>query len=173
MKGKGIIVILIVFGGIFLLVIACGGGAYLVGRELNESSGSSDEQEGSVSGAEDTDSQDDSSEEDSSLTDGLTAEWPDDMPGEVPEFTWGNIVASSKGKNPATDQDVWTVTFDSMDEDASEKYKQDLESNGWSIDSYSDVGDLIMIGASYDGLELEVFFKTTLDNGSLSVQYST
>ena len=52
--------------------------------------------------------------------------WQDEMPAEVPEFTYGNFTGKAIGMGS------WIIDFDNVSADALEKYKVDLEGAGWT-----------------------------------------
>lgn len=54
------------------------------------------------------------------------AMWMEDIPEEVPEFTYGDVIQGEKGMGS------WIVDFENVPADALEKYNQDLKNAGWS-----------------------------------------
>lgn len=177
MKGKGIIVVLIIILAIVLFIVACGGIAFLAGRKINKTSNNTSENDSTAEVSEETAATTSTSQEEEvqgsfDVHNGSEEGWPSDLLGEVPEFTYGTVTDINKEKNPETEKDIWVLTLDEVDDQASEEYKQDLENLGWNIYYHSDLEDLVTMKASIKEIELELYIKTTLGSGLLTVQYT-
>jgi hypothetical protein len=75
---------------------------------------------------------------------GGTYQWPQAMPADIPQFTWGKITSVTSPSDPNA---AVTVEFSNVTPDAFGKYKDALTQAGWTIDpnstSQSDSGFLI------------------------------
>ena len=83
--------------------------------------------------------------EDGSATVGTTQEWPDDIPSDIPEFTYGDIVSQfslSEGEESG-----WNLGFSDADNDAVDQYQSDLEADGWEISATMTSGTVQMVTA--------------------------
>ena len=62
---------------------------------------------------------------------GESAKWPEDMPAEVPQFTYGKVKTVTKTE--VQNRKGWNVILEEVTADAAEKYKTDLKNSGWAI----------------------------------------
>ncbi|MCJ7740217.1 hypothetical protein MUP32_02785 [Candidatus Microgenomates bacterium] len=60
---------------------------------------------------------------------GNTAQWPSDMPPDVPKFPAGNVVMSTNVNNS------WTVILKNVTKENVEKYVSELQKIGWQADN--------------------------------------
>jgi len=61
--------------------------------------------------------------------DGSDHSWPKEAPGDIPEFTYGDIIAVTTTK--ADGGHGWTIMYEDVEEDAAKKYNQELEAKGF------------------------------------------
>ena len=143
-----VVVIVILIGGCVAVAIV---GKSLLGDRVEEAVTEDileEVMEESIGGDADVDIDDDTftwESEDGSGSVGEATEWPDDIPSDIPEFTYADIISHfSLGDETGSG---WTLTFENADSDAINSYGGDLESDGWVIIStYSD-NDVEMITA--------------------------
>ena len=67
-----------------------------------------------------------------------TTTWPKDMPNDVPKFEYGKLIHVSTQEFP--EGKSWTVMYEEVPENALEKYKSDLQSDGYEIESTIKMG---------------------------------
>jgi hypothetical protein len=98
---------------------------------------------------------------------GKAAEWPKDMPSEVPVFSNGKIkvVTKSEIKN----KKGWNVVLEGITSEAAEKYKADLKNNSWNIMQTMSSAQGGSIMAEKDKLQLFMVFDNEKHNASLGV----
>ena len=72
-------------------------------------------------------------------------EWPSDIPSDIPEFEYGDAETVAKVENEYAI--AWTIVYENISENAFEKYKQDLEDEGFTnVSSFeSSTGWLITV----------------------------
>ncbi|MGE5398056.1 MAG: hypothetical protein ACM3MK_11065 [Chitinophagales bacterium] len=97
-------------------------------------------------------------------TSGGEQKWPKEMPSVVPEFKYGKIIGvsninSEKGKNI-------TLSFESVDKNAYQSYKKDLEDAGWTINMTSQFDTSWSLSAQKDKQMVTVTGGTD-DSGAL------
>ncbi|MCK5839411.1 MAG: hypothetical protein KAG99_06155 [Bacteroidales bacterium] len=61
--------------------------------------------------------------------------WPEDIPGDIPEFTYGDIIVLSLKQMDGGHG--WSIIFENVSEDALDKYKKALEEKGFEVLSVS------------------------------------
>jgi len=55
--------------------------------------------------------------------------WPDEIPGDVPEFTYGDMLSVTTTDIP--EGYGWTITYENVPDDAIEKYDAELKKSGF------------------------------------------
>lgn len=171
---KTIIIVLVV---LVVLAVLCGVGALVLGNVFKNtvedeiSEGFTEELLDTATGGQvDIDADDDSytwETEEGSGTAGTAAEWPEDIPSDIPEFTYATIesnfsLSDETGKG-------WSMTFTDPDADAVDKYSSELESDGWTIVSTLASGTMKMISAEKDSYTMTVSCDTEDSGCSLMV----
>ncbi len=69
---------------------------------------------------------------------GATYDWPAAIPSDVPEFKYGTVTGVMES---ATETGTsYTVTFEEIAADSFEKYRSDLEDNGWTMQYTQQMG---------------------------------
>ena len=81
-------------------------------------------------------------DEDQYNEDLTSAEWPSDMPGVVPMFTYGEVSGAITGMGS------WIVDFENVSKTALDDYTNDLKSEDWSASKTTASG---MITGAYEG----------------------
>jgi hypothetical protein len=98
-----------------------------------------------------------------------SAEWPGDLPPEVPAFKLGAI----KGvwKSEAQGQKSWTIVLENIKPDAMAKYSEELKAAGWKIlSTFSLAEGSGTFSAGRDGgLNLTATFNGPDKSGGLSI----
>ncbi|MBN1827282.1 MAG: hypothetical protein JW958_13570 [Candidatus Eisenbacteria bacterium] len=86
--------------------------------------------------------------EDFEVEAGEASTWPEDLPIEIPRFTYGKVVGVSRMSTP--DQKGWKcdIHFKELDSEAAVRYKADLEKSGWEIQALNQSvqGGMLMAG---------------------------
>lgn len=77
--------------------------------------------------------------------------WPSNIPSIVPEFTYGKNAGIITNREDGTQ---WIIAFGNVPNDASEKYKADLDSKGWETNF---MGDTLV--AEYGDEEYTITFS--------------
>jgi hypothetical protein len=67
--------------------------------------------------------------------DGSAKSWPAAIPSEVPEFRYGKIKGLTT--NESDEAKGWTIIYSDVPGDAADKYKSELKSEGFSVQSVS------------------------------------
>ena len=101
-----------------------------------------------------------------------TDEWPKDMPGSVPEFTYGKLTAVTDIKSPDHEGRKIDVHFQEIESGAFEKYQKDLEKAGWRIHraSKNESGGMLM---AEKGEELHLVFGWDNEERTGTVMFMT
>lgn len=100
-----------------------------------------------------------------SLSLGQSAQWPSDMPSNVPEFSYGKPIMSTKVADGG-----WSVLYENVSEDAKDKYVSDLSSKGWIDDSGAiDAGSSQIIQMTDGTYNLIIVFDETSKGATLTV----
>lgn len=74
---------------------------------------------------------------DGELAIGATAQWPSDMPNDVPKFSAGTIVAAIKTDN--NEGKAWSVVIKDVEKSAVDAYLVNLKAQGWQSTSQVDM----------------------------------
>ncbi len=85
---------------------------------------------------------------------GSTYDWPSGMPSDVPEFKYGSITGVIESTTDAGT--AYTVTFEEVEADSFEKYRSDLEDNGWSIQFTQQMGSGWSLNANKENNDVTV-----------------
>ena len=98
---------------------------------------------------------------------GATAQWPDDMPSDVPKFSAGSITAAVTNNDQS--QKTWTVMIQNVDKESVDRYKAELENIGWQT------GDQVSYVVSFvtftkGNYKLNLAYDTTSRGVSLSLE---
>ncbi|MGD0153745.1 MAG: hypothetical protein ABSC17_08310 [Thermacetogeniaceae bacterium] len=102
---------------------------------------------------------------------GSTYEWPSTMPSDVPKFSYGKITSVIQS-NTATGKGI-SVGIENAAPDAFDKYKNDLQNAGWTIETTSQSTSGLLISASKDKRTVMASFSSSSDKGlSGAVIYS-
>lgn len=97
--------------------------------------------------------------------------WPEQLPADVPEFSYGKILAVTESSNE--ESDTIFVAFQGVKDDAFDKYKSELEGAGWEINIASMSNDGFLITATKEQQNLFVSFSNRSEDGvSGGVTYS-
>jgi hypothetical protein len=152
---KTIIIVLVV---LVVLAVLCGVGALVLGKVLKDKVGDTISEEigeelleGATGGEVEIDADDETytwEAEDGSGTIGSAAEWPDDIPSSIPEFTYATIESNFSLSDESGQG--WSMTFSDSDANAIDRYTNDMESEGWSIVSTLTSGTVVMFTAEKD-----------------------
>lgn len=188
MKKKGPIVLIVIIVLIFFFLGICGvGGYFLYTKVIKKAKDTVSDKIGNeilekaIEGGTGADVDIDSENESFSMgneNDGISysadeegQSWPDDIPGDFPEFKYGKIISNTK----ITDEDYtsWTLILDNIDDNATEKYKDDLESNGWTITMTQNVEEVERISASKGESDITLTLNTDDKTGGISLYYKT
>lgn len=146
-----IVVVVLLLGG--CAAVALLGGSFLKREVEEEVSENITEEilEETVGGDAEVDIEDDSftwESEEGSGSVGEATEWPDDIPGDIPEFTYASIISYfTLGDETGSG---WTLTFEDAESGAVDSYESDLTSDGWEITSTFNTNDVEMISAEKD-----------------------
>lgn len=96
-----------------------------------------------------------------SLEYGSNAEWPTDLPNNVPEITAGSVTAASK-VNDADSGSAWTISMADINKEEYDAYKKALSDAGWQEESsYTSTSSMSQYG---DGNYMVVLVHTQDDN---------
>jgi len=178
MKKKGPIIIIAIIGAIILVLGICGVGGYLVYKnfiadKVKEEIGDEmieDALESATGGEAEVDSDDESvhiESDDMTMDIGSDEEWPDEIPGYVPEFKYGSIMGVTH--STTDEEDYWLISIEEVDSNAFSKYKSDIENNGWEV-SYTQSSDSTDYLSASKGDNIIVFAVDTEDDtGSVTV----
>lgn len=87
---------------------------------------------------------------------GTAAKWPEGMPSDIPQFSFGTITASMKTDNE--NGKGWTVMAKDVEKNSFDKYIKDLEGKGWitkstismAVDIYQMEKGNLSLNLSYD-----------------------
>lgn len=71
-------------------------------------------------------------------TDATMNSWPKEVPGEVPEFKFGDVISVTAQE--IDDANNWVVIFENVPANALQKYKETLESEGFKINFTTTTG---------------------------------
>lgn len=165
-KNTIIIIVVAVVAVIFFLVVAIAGIGFILAHRMQQRAGITDmhidKQGGRIEfkGSDKTGGQ-------VQMEVGKTAKWPEEIPSEVPEFTYGklNVVSTTNVK----DKKTWTLIYESSAAGALEKYKQDLTNKGWSIQNTMQMGEGGSIQAEKDKLQVFIMVELPKGNASLTI----
>jgi len=102
---------------------------------------------------------------------GGTNQWPAKMPADVPKFSAGKI--TSVTENTSADHGLsYYIGVEGAVMADLEKYKGQLESNGWKIESTTTMSDGYMVAASKGEQSLVYSFSKSNENFSGAFVYS-
>jgi len=93
---------------------------------------------------------------------GSGQKWPDGIPGDVPEFKYGKIVAVMESNENG--QKAYTMSLEMIADGAVESYKKDLEAAGFKIDNYLQADT----GGSFSGIKNNYTLSLFTDSGNKS-----
>lgn len=103
---------------------------------------------------------------------GGTYQWPSAMPSDVPQFSYGKITSVIQD-NSSSNQGV-EVGFNNVTPDAFDKYKNDLQNAGWTVDNTTQTTDGFLVGATKGKRTVLASFSSDGNNTfSGAVVYST
>lgn len=106
---------------------------------------------------------------DGSTTVGNSAQWPSDMPSDVPKFSAGKITMSTK---VSTDPKSWSLLISEVKASDVASYKSALKAKGWTEDTSMSFGaDLTQY--TKGNLETILTFDSTSNGLSITVSYKT
>ena len=97
----------------------------------------------------------------------VTNSWPEDMPGDVPRFTLGNI--KGVNKSLVEGKKSWNVVIEGTQEGAFPKYVDELKTQGWKIDMNLTTGQGNSVTASKTNRLLMVMFNNDKKTGAIIV----
>jgi len=66
-----------------------------------------------------------------------TTEWPDNLPDDVPQFTYGKIERVARGEKAETGEFNYNIWVHDIDAEAAAKYEADLKKAGWETNAVS------------------------------------
>jgi hypothetical protein len=91
--------------------------------------------------------------------------WPNDIPNDVPEFSYGNIINVTTQQTDKASS--WSIIFEKLTDNALDQYKTDLEKNGFKINfiTTAEIGGQLM--AKKD--DLNVMVVSSEGNASISI----
>ncbi|MBU0975293.1 MAG: hypothetical protein ABIE03_07410 [Patescibacteria group bacterium] len=181
---KGGIAIVVIIGVVLLALLGCGIGGYFVYNRFVKKEVTENLAEKIVEEAIENETGDDvnvniegtNGEESVHISDGDNSvdvssgeDWPDDMPSYVPEFKYGTLTVKTKISGDTSGEYGWSMVYESVDSDALEKYKNDLEKSGWSIETTIDTGEGKVVGASKGEDIMTLSINSTTKIASISV----
>jgi hypothetical protein len=76
--------------------------------------------------------------------------WPKDIPSQVPKFDFGDVVGVTM--NESDDTKGWTIIFNEVSDEALEKYKAQLKSEGFESQSMTMPGKGGTVTATLDNI---------------------
>lgn len=161
MQKKTIIIIVVAIVAVFFIVMVAGVvvGYYIVHKAIQKESITDkhlDKQDGKIefNGGK--------------IEVGKAAEWPADMPSDVPKFTYGKVKMVTKSE--VENKKAWNVILEDISADAAEKYKEDLKNSGWGIKATTTVsGQGGSIMAEQDKLQLFIMIDSDKHTASIGV----
>lgn len=71
-------------------------------------------------------------------TDAAMNSWPTEVPGEIPEFKYGDVIAVTTQEVDGANN--WVIMFENVPADALQEYKKALESEGFKINFTTTAG---------------------------------
>ena len=102
---------------------------------------------------------------------GGTYEWPGQIPADVPKFSYGKIIAFTESSTAQGSS--FLMSIEEVKEDASDKYKSDLEGAGWQIVMTNRSADGFIISATKDKQNVVASFSGKSEKGfSGGITYS-
>ncbi len=99
---------------------------------------------------------------------GKSGVWPEDIPAEVPKFSWGRVQAVTRSETP--EGQSWVVVCENVPGNSLKEYESKLKSNGFQTSSSivtSDGGEVGTVSGSKE--KFQVFLMTGNGGASLSV----
>lgn len=99
------------------------------------------------------------------LTSEEVKSWPGDIPSSVPEFKLGKIMNAMTQTTP--DANTWTLAFEEVPDEALEKFKKELQDQGFKIESTVKMGTSGQVSATKN--HLTVMLMTGEGTASLTV----
>jgi hypothetical protein len=102
-----------------------------------------------------------------SATIGSAQEWPDEIPSDIPEFTYGDIISQFALEEDG--QGGWNLGFEDVDSGAVSQYQSDFESDGWDIVSTMTSGTVEMFTAEKDAYTVSCSCNTDDDTCAVIV----
>lgn len=97
----------------------------------------------------------------------VTNTWPEDMPGDVPRFTLGQIKGANKSM--VEGKKSWNVVIEGTQEGAFPKYVDELKNKGWKIDMNLTTAQGNSVSASKTNHILMVMFNNDQKTGAITV----
>ncbi len=94
---------------------------------------------------------------------GADYKWPEQLPADAPEFTYGQIVSIIE--NSTAESDSIFVGIDGVDDDAFDKYKSDVENAGWTINTTNRGNDEFFIIATKENRNMVASFSNRSEKG--------
>jgi len=101
---------------------------------------------------------------------GTAATWPSDLPGDIPKFEAGKLVASTKVE---TEPASWSLVFSDIAVDDVTKYKNDLTAKGWAVSSSSTFGTSSLSLLTKSNLQISMTYDGDSKGLSISVSYKS
>lgn len=86
-----------------------------------------------------------------------SAEWPDQIPSDVPRFTDGEIISVVESSTNEQGKGIF-VGIENASIEAAENYKSELEKNGWTINMTSNTPESVMFAAEKNNSVVTVSF---------------
>ena len=97
----------------------------------------------------------------------VTSKWPNDIPGDVPQFRLGKIKGVNRGN--VEGKKSWNVVVNDVEEGAYAKYVKELKADKWKILSSTSIGGGGSVAAQKNDLTLIATFYKDQKTGSISI----
>ncbi len=98
---------------------------------------------------------------------GETAEWPEDIPGDVPRFTQGKVTGVVRAHG--LDAKNWNLALSDVEPGGLANYAERLKAEGWDILSSVQMADVESVTAQKGGMSLTLGFNKTAKAGTFHV----
>ena len=101
------------------------------------------------------------------ITWGETAEWPNDIPSDVPRFTYGKVTGLVRAHEASAKN--WSLVLGDVEEGGLAKYSETLKGNGWEILASFQSADGETVTAQKGNMSLTLGYNKSQKAGSFHV----
>ncbi len=101
------------------------------------------------------------------ITWGETAEWPNDIPSDVPRFTYGKVTGLVRAHDASAKN--WNLVLGDVEEGGLAKYVETLKGKGWEILASFQSADGETMTAQKGDMSLTMGYNKTQKAGSFNV----